>query len=172
MKGRFIFLTFAFLVFCAAVGYADPLLLLVLGVLPLVWVGVPALLISGILLFIAFRKGSSRKSAAGIFMAVFAYAAFVGLALPANRFVQNRAVDEAKAYPGQIAPLLETYRKTHGAYPATLEQVPSAPPLPRLLRGGGYQSDGQSYLFWFPKPGGLMDIWDYDSRTRTWSLST
>lgn len=89
-----------------------------------------------------------------------------------NQRVQDRAVAQAKAYPDRIAPLLEAYRQAHGAYPKSLDHLPTTPPLPRLLRHNAYHSDGKTYSFQFPQPGGLIDTWNYDSETQTWYLET
>jgi hypothetical protein len=34
------------------------------------------------------------------------------------------------AYPKKAVPVLEEYKQEHGAYPATIEEVPPLPPLP------------------------------------------
>ena len=97
----------------------------------------------------------------------------MGLMLPINGFIQERAVTAAKAYPARIAPLLEVYRKSHGFYPMKLDELPSKPSVPRLLRSSyGYRSNGHHYTFCFPQPGGIIDVWDYDSETKSWHLST
>jgi hypothetical protein len=104
-----------------------------------------------------------------ILFLVAAFGCFVGLAIPTNRFIQQRAVAAAKEYPAVVAPMLEAYRKTQGLYPTSLDQLPTKPSVPRLLRRPhSYRSDGLSYSFYFPAPGGLMDTWSYDSKTRQW----
>jgi hypothetical protein len=139
----------------------------------LLWIGLPALIIAGVLLFIAARKGRSRRLALTIFAVVAAFACFFGLAIPTNYFIQERAVAAAKAYPARVGPLLDAYRQAHGSYPTSLNQLPNKPALPRLLRSDyAYRSDGDSYSFSFGQPGGLIDIWYYDSTTQTWYFST
>lgn len=93
-------------------------------------------------------------------------------AVSLNHLVQDRAVLHAKAYPERVAPQLESYRQAHGNYPQSLDQLPAAPRLPRLLRDRAYSSDGRSYSFQFPSPGGFIDVWVYSSETRSWHLST
>lgn len=158
--------------FAGAVWFAYPFQLFVLALVPLVWIGLPTAFVAAVYLFSAARAGRSRRPALVTLSVVFGFACFVGLALPANHFVQERAVDAAKAYPERVAPLLEAYRHSHGSYPAHLDQLSAAPPLPRLLRRWGYRSDGHAYSFTFPQPGGLLDAWVYDSKTRQWFLST
>lgn len=76
---------------------------------------------------------------------------------------------EAKAYPAIIEPLLEAYRQTHGSYPTSLDQLPTKPAIPRLLRRPyGYRSDGTSYSFSFLPPDFGLDTWDYLSTTKKW----
>ncbi len=159
--------------FAAVVWFVDPFLLIVLGVAPLVWIGVPASLVAGILLLVAIRTGRSRRLALTVLSVVGVFAGLVGLAIPTNHFIQQRAVTVAKAYPTQVADLLEAYRQAHGSYPTSLDQLPNKPSLPRLLRNSyGYRSDGRSYSFCFDQPGGLIDTWNYDSETQQWHLST
>ncbi|MEK7952062.1 hypothetical protein [Luteolibacter soli] len=158
--------------FIAVVWCMDPFVLMMLGAL-VAWIGIPALLVAGILWLFAFHYGRSNRPAWTILSIVAALGCFVILAIPANRFVQQRAVVAAKDYPSRVAPMLEAYRRTHGAYPTNLAQLPAKPTLPRLLRSPfGYRSDGSSYSFSFPQPGGLIDSWEYSSETDTWHLST
>ena len=158
--------------FIAVVWCMDPFILMMLGIL-VAWMGIPALLVAGILWLFAFHYGRSNRPALTILSIVAAFGCFVGLAIPSNRFVQQRAVVTAKDYPSRVALMLEAYRTTHGVYPASLAQLPAMPSLPRLLRSPfGYRSDGSSYSFSFPQPGGLIDTWEYYSETKTWNLST
>jgi hypothetical protein len=157
----------------AVVWFADPFLLILLGVAPLVWIGLPASLGAVILLLVAIRTGRSRRPALRVLSVVGVFVCLVGLAIPTNHFIQQRAVTAAKAYPARVAHLLEAYRQTHGSYPKSLDQLPSKPSLPRLLRNSyGYRSDGRRYWFCFDQPGGLIDTWNYESETQQWHLST
>lgn len=159
--------------FAAVVWFMDPLLLIVLGVGPLVWIGLPASLVAVVLFLSALRTGRSRRLAVAILSLVAAFGCFVGLAIPSNYFIQRCAVTAAKDYPARVAPFLEAYRQIHGTYPASLDQLPAKPSVPRLLRSSyGYRSDGRHYSFCFSPPGGMIDTWNYDSETRTWHLST
>ena len=107
----------------------------------------------------------------GVILTIGVFASVVALSIPLNVRIQERAATEAKAYPDLVAPLLEQYRQQHGEYPSSLDQLPSRPRVPRLLRSSyGYRSDGVEYSFCFPQPGGLIDSWSYGSRTRKWHL--
>jgi hypothetical protein len=151
----------------------DPFLLGIVVIGASVWIGGPLLAVGIIMLLIAARRQQSLAPAMRLLAGVVLAVCFGGTAMLVNHFVQKGAVLDAKAYPQKIAPLLETYRRAHGTYPATLDQLPSKPSVPRLLRSPyGYRSDGQSYSFSFPEPGGLIDTWQYDSETRQWHLST
>ena len=172
MSKRFYFAAIIISLFAVVVWFADPFQLIVLGVAPLIWIGLPALLIGGIMLLRAMRTGRSCRLPINILLAVLGFVFFVNLAIPVNLLIQAQAVNEAKAYPGRVAPLLEAYKQKQGAYPVNLDQLPAKPPMPRLLRRLGYHADGQSYWFSFPLPGGLIDVWQYDSKTHAWHLST
>lgn len=173
MNGRHLIQAGVAVAFAAVVWFVDPFLLIILGVAPLLWIGLPSSFVAVILLLVAIRKGRSRRPALTILAAVAAFGCLVGLAIPTNHFIQQRAVAAAKEYPARVAPLLEAYRHAHGTYPTSLTQLPTKPSVPRLLRSSyGYRSDGRTYSFCFRQPGGLIDTWDYDSKTRTWHLST
>lgn len=159
-------------VFLTIVWLADPLLLVIFGLAPLLWIGVPIFVGSALFLLIAFLRGRSLRPALLIMVTVVGFACAFGLTMAANHYVQELAVESAKEYPARVESALEEYRKIHGIYPATLDRLPIKPAIPRLLRSSyGYQSDGSQYSFSFGKPGGLIDTWDYDSRTKTWHLS-
>lgn len=157
--------------FAAIVWWTEPFLLLLFGIITL-WVSLPMALLAAVLLWYANKTGFPRPAALTLLYVTLGLVCFVGLAIPTNYFVQEYAVAVAKAYPARVAPLLEAYRQAHGAYPTNLDQLPSKPSLPGLMRGFGYHSDGRSYYFSFPQPGGLIDVWSFDSRTGTWHLST
>ncbi len=158
--------------FIVVVWFMDPFILIMLGIL-VAWIGIPTLLVAGILWLFAFHYARSNRPALTILSIVATFGCFVGLAIPSNRFVQQRAVGAAKDYPSRVAPMLEAYRSTHGAYPTNLAQLPTKPSLPHLLRSPfGYRSDGSGYSFSFPQPGGLIDTWEFSSETKTWYLHT
>lgn len=160
-------------VLLAAVWFVDPFVMMILGMSSLVLVGAPGALAGVVMLMGARTQKRPLRPALTLLLSVAAYGAAVGLAIPANKFVHENAVLAAKAYPEQIAPLLEDYRKAHGSYPASLDLLPAKPSVPRLLRSGhGYHSSGSSYRFSFNVPGGLVDTWDYRSETGLWHLTT
>lgn len=173
MNGRYLILAAAAVVFAVVVWFVDPFLLFILGVAPLIWIGFPASIVAVILLLVAIRTGRSRSPALTILFSVAAFGCLVGLAIPTNHFIQQRAVAAAKEYAARVAPLLEAYHQTHGSYPTNLQQLRTQPTVPRLLRTSyGYRSNGRSYSFSFGMPGGLIDTWHYDSETQQWHLST
>ena len=89
-----------------------------------------------------------------------------------NDFVFRRAEAEAKAYPATVAPLLEVFRQSHGRYPANLDEIPEAPPLPRLFGKSGYQSSGDDYTFAFgPNMDSFFDAWEYHGSSGEWRVT-
>lgn len=155
------------------VWFVDPFSVAVIGGMLIFWFGVPCLLIAGFLLLYAKMTGSSRRGEWKFFWIVVGFCGFIGLTIPANYFVFERAAAAAKAYPARVVPLLEAYRKANGRYPNSLAELPDAPPVPRLIRDDsyGYRSDGESYGFSFGRPGGLIDVWIYNPQTGEWDLS-
>jgi hypothetical protein len=139
----------------------------------LLWLAAPFAAVALVILVFAAASKRWLRPPILLLTGVFVIAGLMAVALPINGFIQERAVIAAKAYPERVAPLLEQYRQQHGTYPTTLDQLPSYPHVPRLLRSSyGYRSDGQHYTFTFPQPGGMIDVWDYSSETHTWHLST
>ena len=171
MDKRVIIASLAIALFGALVWLTDPFLLGAIGIISLLWIGLPATLLACVRLLFAFCKGYSRSPALTVLTAVAVYTLFMGLAFISNRYVHEQAVVAAKKYPVKVARLLETYRQTNGFYPSNLSEISSAPRLPWLLRRYGYRSDGLTYSFSFSQPGGLIDSWDYDSQTQSWHFS-
>lgn len=164
--------TFLALLFAAVVGWVDPFVLRVLAFLGAA-VGVPVALLAAFLLWRASRQGRTMAPLVQV-LRVLAYAAVLGsLALPLNHYVFQRAIAEAKAWPEVLRPHLEAYRTAHGTYPRTLQDLPSHPPLPRLIGKDGYGSDGRNFTLWFGDPGGgFFDAWVYESSTGQWHFSS
>lgn len=177
MNGRFYLASFIEVLLAALLGIAirimDPFLMFFF-VIALFIIGTPLLIIVVAFFVRAMCDKKARRPSFVTLLGAIGLACLVGVAVPANRYFHERDVDAAKAYPDAVAPLLEAYRQTHGAYPKSLDLLPSQPSLPRLyLRpGGGFQSDGKKYYFTFPQPGGLIDVWTYYSDLKLWHLST
>ncbi len=173
MKPRhYIFVAAAICVYVSIIILMDPFLLSILCLVPLVLVGLPAFVVAAVVFLIALLRGHSPRPALIIMASIAGFACITGAAIPANHYVQEFAVDAAKKYPAQVEPLLEAYRQAHGTYPTSLDLLPDKPPIPRLLRSGGYRSDGSDYSFSFGQPGGLIDTWDYTNKSKSWYLST
>lgn len=190
MNGRFYLAAIIVVLLGVAAVFVDPLYVIILALTPLIWIGVPLVLLAVVDLLLAVRSrrsrrhaftllaindllgaarsGRSRRHAFTLLAVVGGCGCFAGLVLPANYYFHERAVADAKAFPAKVAPLLEAYRQEHGVYPPSLDQLPSGTPVPWLLRGSDYTTHGQSYTFTFPQPGKLKDTWDYDSKTQTW----
>src|SRR4051812_41429844 len=98
--------------FIAAAWFVDPFLLIVFGIAPLVWIGLPTAFIATLFLLVAIRTGRSCRPALITLAVVGGLAAFIALLIPANRFLQELQVSDAKAFSAQVAPLLEAYRQT------------------------------------------------------------
>jgi len=154
------------------VWFVDPFLVGAFMSLPLL-AAIPCFVIGLVWLVVSRTQGRSIPQPCILIFTAFAMACLAWPTLTANRWVHQRAADAAKHYPEQVSPLLEAYRREHGAYPRSLDQLPSKPPMPRLLRKSySYKSDGRTYSFSFAQPGGLIDTWHYDSETHTWYLET
>jgi hypothetical protein len=158
-----------FVMFC----FADMIFLEILGPVALVWIGVPATVVGVFRLLFLADSPQLRRHWRNVLYGVAVCACLLGLAIPINRYVHEFGVDEAKEYPAQVAPLLEAYRKAHGFYPKSLDQLSSRPPAPHLLSDPrSYDSYGDFYRFSFSKRSGMIEGWFYDSRDRMWRAST
>jgi hypothetical protein len=153
IKRRWMFLGMGLAVYGAMVIYADPLLLCLLVYGVLLWIVAPCAAVALIIFLFAAISRRWLRPPLLLLSSVLVVACAVALALPINDFLQERAVAAAKAYPDRVASLLEQYQREHGTYPARLEQLPSRPHVPRLLRARyGYESDGKHYHFSFSRP--------------------
>ncbi len=166
----------AYLLFCvvfynSVARFVDPFLLMVGSILSL-YLAIPCLIVVVAVVVhecVTGRRTSRRALALAI--GILGLIAILWLAIPSNAFYANRAEAIAKAYPDEIAHHLESYRATHGHYPTSLSELPEKPSIPRLMHFPyGYRSDGNTYYFSFPKPGGLIDSWHYSSEYHTWRL--
>ena len=156
----------------ALIFYADPL-----GLFLLAYAGLWLAAFGSVAAWLSQFVIRGRRNAINRAIAAFAWLAGICVVIlfssPLNSIAQERAVAEAKAYPDRVAPLLEEYRKQHGAYPGSLNELSPCPSIPRLLRPrNGYRSDGNEYWFSFPRPGGMIDVWGYSSKTHAWRLWT
>lgn len=160
------------LLFAAIVWWVDPFVLRVLIFFG-VALGLPVSLLTAYLLARARRQGRSITPLVQV-LRVFAYMVVLGfLAWPLNQYVYQRAIAEAKAWPQILLPHLESYRIAHGTYPRSLRDLPSHPPLPRLIGKDSYGSDGRNFSLWFGDPvGGFFDAWVYESSTGQWHFSS
>lgn len=148
-------------------------MLVVIGAVGLLWIVIPLLAAAMVFWLYALRKGRSCQPAFMLFRLAAAAVLFFLLAMPLNQWVFDQEVKAAKACVEEMVPLLEDYRRQHGAWPTSLEQLPTLPPLPWLLRDPHcYRSEGDGYTFSFSQPGGLIDVWVYESKTQAWNLST
>lgn len=134
------------------------------------WICLPAGVVAAFLLVVAIRTGRSRTPALTILALIGGGCFFFFLVAPVSNFAARRADSDARDFPTRIAPLLESYRKANGSYPANLEQLSAKPSVPRLLRHSrdsraGYDSDGTLYSFQLVEN---FHIWIYDSDTQAW----
>ncbi len=156
-----------------AAVFANSLVYFVLVCASLFWIGIPCIATGIILFFYARAKKTNTTPVLRFIGSVLLVSLFALLSLPFSSFVERRDIAAAKAYPEKIAPLLEQYRQANGVYPTSLDALPSKPSVPRLLRTAyGYRSDGTNYSFCFSEPGGIMDTWDYSSKTHEWHFSS
>jgi len=130
---------------------------------------------AGVLLVMIKRKGEAMK--AGLVMMAFFPLTVLGLywmAWPTKGTVE-RAVTSMKAYHARVSPLLEEYRRVHGRYPETIEELSGAPRRPLLLGRGSYSwredgDNGPCYRMVYRLPGTVFpDEWSYDSDRGEWS---
>ncbi len=172
VSGRRLICSGVGLTLALVIWLADPLLLTILVFAALFYAALPLTGVGVVFFLYARAIHASPSFALRFLVTILIGSALLGVSVPLNRLVQAQAEALAKDYPARVAPALEAYRQTSGAYPSSLDQLPSKPFVPRLLRRPfGYRSDGKHYSFSFPVPGGMIDVWDYSSQTKNWSVS-
>jgi len=172
MKPRHVIITLLILLAYGALAYfVDTYLVFILACVGTFWIGLPclALFVFFLIYDLCFQRTFHKTLT--ILGRILALLAATWLALIPGTIVNHRAESAAIAYPDQIRPLLEAYHTAHGTYPASLDAITDVPAMPRFLRESrGYQSDGVTYSFTFPRPSDPFDNWWYDSESHTWRL--
>ncbi len=150
---------------------ADPFVFRLCMIVGAFWICLPVCVGCVLALLIALVARKSGRLPLSIMKYTISAFLLGSAAAQLNAFIFSRAEEEAKAYPEKILPLLESYHKQHGRYPSSLDVLDGKPAIPRLLRvPDAYKSDGKTFSFSFPKPGGLMDFWHFQSETREWKF--
>lgn len=130
--------------------------------MPLALVWVSAVLLGILLLILAAILRAFTKArpdpAAHLTIRMSVASALVCFAmLPAVPFLKNRHRvdhDAARARVEQLLPALRDYAATNGAFPARLDVVAGAEPLPWLLReNDAYRATGTGYVIQIRHPG-------------------
>ena len=128
------------------------------------YVAAPAAVI-GALLYVS-RKNYRLARVAFVIAAVGASAA---VSLFVGGMVAERDVAAARRYCEDLVPRLETYRATHGRYPADIREVDPASAPPQLLRRAAYyHATNDEYAFDFMDPRGMMNGFVFTSTKRRW----
>jgi hypothetical protein len=69
-----------------------------------------------------------------------------------------------------LLPALDDYKHAHGTYPRDLKVVSGKHELPRMLRDFPYYwTDGAEFHFTFLDPSGMMNGFEYSSRSKRWA---
>ena len=67
-------------------------------------------------------------------------------------------------------PVLDDYKRAHGTYPRDLKVVSGSHEPPRMLRDFPYYwADGAEFHFTFLDPSGMMNGFEYSSRSKRWA---
>lgn len=150
--------------------FGGPFLAFWLGVTALAVIALPVMLI-GLQRWTFAREEKTRHTGMAFTGFGVLFAVLIGIAIPLNEEVWSHQPEAAFAYPLQVAPLLEAYRQEHGGYPASLDDLPTKPRVPRLLQiGSGYKSDENRYTFSFYLPDTPdRPPWFYSSKDGRWS---
>jgi hypothetical protein len=134
-----------------------------------VYLGLPILIASALSLIPRQRSRIlAMLSRVALWAGLVALSAAVSM--PIGAVVLRRDIAAAKRYCEDLVPDLDAYKRAHGRYPEGIDAVTAPTRAPRLLRPFPfYTSNGESFSFSFPNPGGMMNFFAYDSKRREWS---
>ena len=132
------------------------------------YVGLPLAAIGGVL-FLLRRRVSTPSWLPRVSNVVVGSILGLALSWPVGMFLLETDIHSAKVYCGRLIGKIEEFRAKRGRYPQSLTEVQPLEKLPRLLRERSfYGSDGQSYSFSFVDPSGMMNGFEFNSKTRRW----
>ena len=159
-------LAFLFLVLFTALVWVLPPFYQSLVFFALVLISISSVIAVACALLEALFRGKPTRLLLDALAFVF-FLFLCGLSLRTVCLFQETA---AREYPRLVAPFLEAYRKTHGTYPESLDQLPSKPSVPRLMHGRCYSGGDDRYTFSFTQQAyiDITEDWIYKSETRKW----
>jgi hypothetical protein len=132
-----------------------------------VWVALPAGVISGLLRFVTRRNGAPNRFAR-VTLAIMCVALSTVVSAVAGSFVLQRDIAQAKAFCESLIPKLEQHRAKTLSYPDRLESIDRRTP-PYLLRSRPYYTGSpNAYSFSFDDPGGMMNGFAWSSDANRW----
>jgi len=133
------------------------------------WIGLPLLVLSGVVFSIAARKNSTRFmtiSGSGIVAALIILSTI--LTIPIGGTIVEHDVSKAKAFCEALVPEMEDIRDQTGAYPRDISVVLDGLRPPRLFEPRYYHCDGTNFSFTIVDPGNIMGSWFYDNQREKW----
>ena len=108
---------------------------------------------------------------------LFSLLLFLLLLIPANIigfYLAGRPLDKSFAISKTISSQLESYHRTHGEYPSTLEVLGRNGfhvELPPLAKSGFYTSYGDRYTLFFQNAPGFDGSWTFYSGSDRWDCN-
>ncbi len=133
-------------------------------------------------LFANFVNKRDYKKARWHLTTLFVLAFCLGVFVPCGEFFRQRALTEAFAYPAQMVPLLERYKRANGHYPRSVAELPVGIPTPRLMKDRTYYEhrpkalqfvqgklkEIEVYWFIFSDPSDDYGHHEFNGITRKW----
>jgi hypothetical protein len=162
--------TIAILAVIAAAGWLlEPVVVWPLGMGAMLGIGAP-MAVTALLVLSLDRQTHFRRPALQLLHGAFALGCLCGTTILLNQLVYDRAVNAAKEFASRLEPLVESYRKAHGSFPASLEDLSAVVQLPRLYRNDAYSMEDGAWSLQFRNPETFWHQWAYDSSSRTWRV--
>ena len=153
----------------AAIVFEGSFLHLLLLMAAMFYLIVPATLIMGLLTAVAARRQTWRPwystfwRVAGIFTISVILSGLAGYGLHAWRVRQTRD------YVSRAVALLDAHHASTGRYPDTFPTDAVGPPPKWLRSSQSCTVSAQDFRFEYWDPAGMMDGYEFDSATRTWT---
>ena len=135
------------------------------------WIAAPALIVLSFMVIERFQHRGQPSATSGLMMGCAALAMLVlGFTGGGTAVFQYREA-EVRRFVSEVLPLLDAHKQKSGSYPQNLREVTDKR-LPYYLRGRGrYNSNGDTFSFYYENPDAIMVGLMLTDSHRAWRIA-